>query len=423
MVRHRQGLLIALALLLAACAGRSGPSTFPLATPTASTPAISSDAEPVWRTQVGGALSWRPQLAYGRDGRARLIAAPDGGPVVALDPATGDRLWEFRPPERLWSDSVTVLGDAVLVGSAGAVVTLLDVADGAVRWQRSLQPAGSDPLPGLEARSQAVLADGVVYVPTAGIGTGARQINPDLRAPLVALDFATGAERWRFVSGGYLLRAPFVGPQGQLYVGATTLSFDDIDEGGALKIYALNTADGRPRWVYESADGLLKSLWADGDVLAFIAYRDFIVGLNVADGTERYRHNTGNWVQSFAVLPALRAPSGAPALAYGSANAFLNLIDPADGTFIWRYNIEGTFNYPIGNAVMAGRIVYFISQRGDLHALDAATGTLRWRRATGLETRDGLAVGEGLLFVGSADGYVYGFRLRVGDESTAGVWR
>lgn len=386
------------------------PSAAPVAvTPTS--PLLSSGVKWVWRTPLGGPLNWHPQWLRGNDGRTRLIAVPASGPVTALDPRDGAILWQFMPPDRLWDDSVTVVGDAVLVGSAGALVTLLDGATGAIRWQRSLQPAQGEPLPGLEARSQAVLADGVVYVPTAGIGTGARVLNPALRAPLVALEVATGAERWRFTAEGYLLRSPFVTAEGRLYVGASDNPEEAIEEGGVLRIYALNAADGSLRWVYASHDGLLKSLWAGNEVLVFAAYRDFLVGLETADGSERYRHNTGNWVQSFAVFPEWRAPSGLPVLAYGSANAFLNVIDPADARFLWRYNIEGTFNYPIGNAVLAGETVYFISQRGELYALAAPTGALRWRHPTGLETRDGIVVGEGFLVVGSADGAVYGFRL------------
>ncbi len=371
-------------------------------------PPRSSGVKWVWRTPLGGPINWRPQWLRGSDGRARLIVVPASGPVTALDPREGTILWQFSPPARLWDDSVTVVGDAVLVGSAGGMITLLDGATGTIRWQQLLQ---REPLPGLEARSQAVSAHGVVYVPTAGVGTGARVLNPALRAPLIALDMTTGTERWRFTADGYLLRAPFVTADGRLYVGASDIAEEAIEEGGVLRIYALDAADGSLYWVYESHDGLLKSLWAGDEVLVFVAYRDFLVGLEIVDGRERYRYNTGNWVQSFAVFPELRAPSGLPVLAYGSANAFLNVVDPADARFLWRYNLEGPFNYPIGNAVQVGETVYFISQRGELYALAATTGTLRWRRPTGLEARDGIAVGEGFLFVGSVDGAVYGFRL------------
>lgn len=66
----------------------------------------------------------------------------------------------------------------------------------------------------------------------------------------------------------------------------------------------------------------------------------------------------------------------------------------------------------LGNAVLDRGTLYFISQCGDLHALDPADGTLRWRYATQLESRDGIVVGAGHLFVGSVDGAVSAFRLK-----------
>lgn len=386
-------------------------------TPTApistAAPALSSGIEPAWRTELAGIVNWAPALLTAADGQVLLIAASEADAVTALDPASGAVLWQFTPPGRLWTDSVTVLGDAVFLASEGALVTLLDGATGAVRWQRSIQPAQGAALAGLEARGRPVLADGVIYVPSAGVGSRAPVSNPALQAPLLALDWATGNELWRFESDGYLLRAPYVDEtMDTVYVGGNAVAGDDVDEGGLLRIYALNRADGSLRWVQESHDGLIKSLWASQDRLAYVAYRDFVVGLDSASGTEVYRHNTGNWVQSFTPFPALLAPSGLPRLAYGSANAFLNLIDPENGDFVWRYNIEGTFNYPIGNAALAGNVVYFISQRGDLHALAAEDGRLLWRTATGLETRDGIAVGAGHIFVGSVDGAIHAFRLQ-----------
>ena len=354
-----------------------------------------------------------PQLLTAADDGERLIVAPDAGPVVALDPASGAVLWQFAPPGQAWSDSVTVLGDAVFVGSEGAMVTLLDGATGVVRWQRSIQPEQGEAFIGLEARSRPTLADGIIYVPTAGVGSRATVTNPTLRAPLLALQIDTGAEFWRFESDAYILRAPYLDTDTEtVYMGGNFLPEADVDEGGGLRIYALNQNDGSVRWIAESQDGLIKSLWADQDVLTYVAYRDFVVGLDSTTGAENYRHNTGNWVQSFVVLPRLPGRTISPSLVYGSANAFLNVIDPATGKFIWRYNVEGTFNYPIGNAVLEGNTIYFISQRGELHALNSADGSLRWRFATGLETRDGIDVGAGQIFVGSVDGAVYGFRLR-----------
>lgn len=381
------------------------------ASPLTSRTGANPDVTPSWQIALGRPIHWMP-LFLETGGRAKVIVAPDSDEVVALDARNGRLVWRFANGRRLWADSVAVLGDAVFVAGEGAEVILLDGATGLPRWRRSLQPTDATPLTGLEARSKPVLSGDAIYVPTAGVGSRARVNNARLHAPLVALDFKTGREVWRFQSDSYILRAPAADAQaGVVYVGGNGLSSADIDEGGAMRIYALDQNDGRLLWIYQSSDGLIKSLWAGGGRLVFVAYRDFLVGLDAAAGVEVYRRTTGNWVQSFTPLPLTLAPSGLPALAYGAANAFLNLADPRDGRLIWQYNVEGTFNYPIGNAVSDGRTIYFISQRGDLHALDARTGALRWRRATGIEARDGPALGAGHLFVTGADGLVSAFRL------------
>ncbi len=411
--------LLCSALLLTGCAvvapgaapgsaAQSSPAPVEIVPP----PAPFAGATLAWRTDLGGTVNWAPALLTGADGTQRLIVSSEAGSVVALAPTSGKILWQFTPPGQLWTDSVAVLGDAVFLANEGAEVSLLDGATGAVRWQTTIQPVAGEPLPGLEARSKPILVDGIIYVPSAGVGSRATVINPDLHAPLVALDFESGAESWRFDSANYILRAPFVEPErGTLFVGGNYLSEKDVDEGGALRIYALSRGTADVKWTFESHDGLIKSLWADRDVAVFVAYRDYVVGLDSRTGAEIYRHNSGNWVQSFAVFPGLPGRSAVPTLVYGSANAFLNVIDPRSGDFVWRYNVEGTFNYPMGNSTLDGETVYFISQRGDLHALDAKDGTLRWTKATGLESRDGIAAGGGYLFVGSVDGGVSGFRL------------
>ena len=155
---------------------------------------------------------------------------------------------------------------------------------------------------------------------------------------------------------------------------------------------------------------MTKSLWADGDTVVFVAYRDFLAGIDSSSGEEVWRENSGNWVQSFAPLP-LDGKAEKPAIAYGSANGFLNLVDPGNGSDVWRFDLPGTFNYPMGNAVQSGDVVYFITQQGELYALDAGDGSLLWMIPTGLESRDGVAVGAGRLFVGDSAGKIYAFDL------------
>lgn len=399
-------LLIPVLILLLGCYPPPTPVAAPAASPAAQT--RSGGARLAWTKQVGEVINWSPQL-LASGGQALLVVAAELDAVVALDSADGRELWRYQPGQQLWADSVTVVGEDVFVASAGGEAQMLDGATGQPLWQVSLQPAVGAALPGLEARGRPAWTDDTLFVPTAGVGSRALAINPELHAPLVALDRATGAERWRFTSDNYILRAPFVDAEkGAVYVGGARLADADIDEGGQQRIYALDMADGQLRWTYDSPDGLTKSLWAGDGTVVFVAYRDFLAGIDSSSGEERWRETSGNWVQSFA---ALSGAGTGPAIGYGSANGFLNLIDPADGRLIWRFNLPGVFNYPMGSVVEDNGAVYFITQQGELYALDGTDGGLLWMTPTGLESRDGVAVGAGRLFVASADGTVHAFDL------------
>jgi outer membrane protein assembly factor BamB len=77
----------------------------------------------------------------------------------------------------------------------------------------------------------------------------------------------------------------------------------------------------------------------------------------------------------------------------------------------WQYNIGGdTFNYLLGAPVQVGSSLYFLSQQGDVIALDATDGTLQWQLETSVAgARDGLTVAGGRLFIGDGEGNVYAY--------------
>jgi outer membrane protein assembly factor BamB len=176
-----------------------------------------------------------------------------------------------------------------------------------------------------------------------------------------------------------------------------------VDEGGHMRIYALNAADGTVKWTYESEDGFTKQVYATDDVVSYIAYQDFVVGVNAHTGELLWRRDTGNWV------PTLMGDGDV--VYYGAANTMVHAIQANSGDSIWDYNIpEGTFNYLIGAPVLVGDELIFLTQLGEIFSLDAATGDLRWHNITGIVgARTGLSVSGGWLFIGNGDGTVYGF--------------
>jgi len=52
-------------------------------------------------------------------------------------------------------------------------------------------------------------------------------------------------------------------------------------------------------------------------------------------------------------------------------------------------------------------VVYVGSGNGNIYAIDAVTGTLKWNYATGNSVFSSPAVSNGVVYVGSGDGYLY----------------
>ena len=271
----------------------------------------------------------------------------------------------FRPPEGLWERALAGAGKTIYVGLRGGKIAALDARDGTLRWQTSL---------GIEVQAPPVIDQDTLFVPTTFVGPGLAG-DPDGRAVLFALRAKNGELLWRFESQAYILQTPFVNSE-QVYVGGSYSNpAVTVDEGGPLRLYALSRQDGDLIWQVDALDGYVKSLYAHDGYLCYIAYTDFVPGLDAGSGEELWRQETGNWV------PALSGFEGT--IYFGSANTVIHARDIRDGSLIWNYNIpEGSFNYALGAPVRAGDSLYFLTQRGEIFALNALDGSLQWSLAT-----------------------------------------
>lgn len=116
-----------------------------------------------------------------------------GDVVQALDAATGDLLWQYT--RRLakgvapsFKKSIALYGDRVFVATSDVHMVALDVKTGAVKWDVALVAGGVPP--GMRMLGGPLVAKGKVIVGTAGSAPGGNYI--------VALDWQTGKEAWRF---------------------------------------------------------------------------------------------------------------------------------------------------------------------------------------------------------------------------------
>ncbi|HYU86964.1 MAG TPA: PQQ-binding-like beta-propeller repeat protein [Kribbellaceae bacterium] len=148
----------------------------------------------------------------------KVFAASLNHRVYALDAATGTVLWSFQTGNHN-SSTPAVADGTVYFGSRDGNVYAVDAETGVQRWKVQY---GTDILASIQ--SSPAVADGTVYVGT----------NNDRR--VIALDAATGALRWSFRAGGPVLSSPAVA-NGVVYVGSG---------GGA--VYGLRATDGKRQW-------------------------------------------------------------------------------------------------------------------------------------------------------------------------------
>jgi outer membrane protein assembly factor BamB len=338
--------------------------------PTATGPA--GDVGPDWVTTADG-VGVDVSMVTG-DGR--LYVAVHEGRAYAFDLATGEQLWT-TPLGEATDDSPAAVGELLVVPVDTAerwTLVGVDAASGERRWTYD---------PPSERRyswsdSDVVVADGLVLATAAFSG-------PDAPGDpfLAAVDPAAGTERWRtHLPGRYadhLLSTP-AALDGRAYILART--YDDAPIGHVL---AFDLADGRPVWNTTVPIAAETVLAADGTVFAAGAG---VVALDPATGVSR----------GTVVTESHRFTH--PAYADGTLfvlGAAIDVIDPrtvvavdaATGTERWRSDpVAG--GWIETQPVVTERYVLYGTVDGELHALDRGTGALVWNHTVderlGLDT-------------------------------------
>jgi outer membrane protein assembly factor BamB len=213
------------------------------------------------------------------------------------------------------------------------------------------------------------VSNGIVYVTASDLGGGDR-------GGVVALDLATGAERWRHVTKRSVRAAPAVGG-GVVVVG--------LVDG---EIHGLDAATGAPIWTYQVSEGLdsrVGALFAaptiaDGTV--YVGVQRHFAALDLATGVERWSVDPtprGTWHGSFV------APTVSGGLVLGQFDRDLGGVvayDEAEGAGqgdVWR--LLGAPSVAMGGSPLSDGVTVFVANgQAEVGAFDLGTGAPRWSR-------------------------------------------
>ncbi|MBO2464726.1 outer membrane protein assembly factor BamB family protein [Actinomadura violacea] len=192
------------------------------------------------------------------------LVVVDAGDLVALRASDGSRRWH-RNVGNVQDVTPAVAGGAVFTADASTVYAL-DAGDGHVRWRHHIGSGGDQ-----YARNSPVASGGMVFC-----GSG--------DATLVALDAASGAERWHFL-GGTAVGDPAVAG-GAVFVG-----------DGSGNMNALDARTGATRWRFATGDENVGEPSVDGGVLCFLT-KNWGFGVDAASGRALWKTAVGNGVRA-----------------------------------------------------------------------------------------------------------------------------
>ncbi|MES1949201.1 Pyrrolo-quinoline quinone [Salinisphaera sp. S4-8] len=258
----------------------------------------------IWRSRTGDRLISGPSLA-----RGLLLLGSRDGQVVALSAATGEREWTASLDSEILS-APAANDQVAIVRTLDGRLIALDMANGQRRWtiERNV------PTLTLRGTSSPVLVGDTVY---AGLDNG----------NVIALDVATGEERWSqtvaFPSGRSELERI-------VDIDANPLVVDNelyaVSAGGQLA--SLSTTSGRVRWRHEVASE--DALALDERNIYTVDRNSVVWAINRLTGGERWQQDGLKYRKLSG--PALLAGD----LVVGDYDGYVHWLSSDDGRVIAR---------------------------------------------------------------------------------------
>lgn len=271
-------------------------------------------------------------------------------------------------PQEVWSrdlgsggdDDEPILSGPVVANGlvfsmdSDAVVTARRVADGETVWSTDIEPEGED---------DGNWGGGVAYdLGRIYAGTGFAQV--------VALDAATGRELWRTPVSGPMRSAP-TAFGGKVYA----ITKDN-------QLFAIDAELGVVDWSHtgiEEAAGLIGSASpaVDGDIVIVPYSSGEIFALRAENGRQLWSDNLAA-IRRVDAVSALADIRGRPVVDRGRVYAISHsgrmvAIDLASGRRVWEAEVGG-----VNQPWIAGDFLYVVSTEGDVVALVAENGLVRW---------------------------------------------
>jgi outer membrane protein assembly factor BamB len=201
---------------------------------------------------------------------------------------------------------------------------------------------------------------------------------------------------------------------------------EPVEFRGDARHDGVYSGDGVPvlhgvQWKFRAGAAILSSPAVSGGLVYFGSNDHNVYAIDERTGALRWKFATKGRVTS--------SPAIADGLVYvGSFDGKFYALDAASGALRWQFATEGErrfaarhlhgaqpatevmpdpFDVFLSSPALAAGVVYFGSGDGNVYALEAASGALKWKFKTGNVVHASPAVAGGVVYVGSWDSYFY----------------
>jgi len=279
----------------------------------------------------------------------RLFVSTGFGDLVALDAATGARVW-VQELDASPAGAPTVSGDTVYLVTRDAMAWAINADTGRIAWTLPGTPSPS----GVVGGAGPALTDGVVILP-----------------------FANGELVGALAGGGTRLWGSFVAGQrkGRVYARVSDISGDPVIAEGRVyagspsgRTVAVDLASGETLW--SATEGAMSPVVVAAGAVFAVSDNAELVRLDAETGARVWGSELPFFVKPTARQRKAVVGNYGPVLAGGqlwvaSGDGALRAFRPDTGA------LAGSVDLPGGaatNPVVAGRTLYVVSSNGQLHA-------------------------------------------------------
>lgn len=211
---------------------------------------------------------------------------------------------------------------------------------------------------------------------------------------LTALDAETGRTLWQIP-----LEAPPTAPP--------VSSAGWLVVGSGRTITAIRAEDGMVLWVQTVAGTVVRAPAILGSRVHVALDEGRLVSLFIQNGTQVWERRLGGSPQPILAF--------GERLYVGAADNYFYCVRALDGEILWRWRTGADI---VGAAVHDEVRVYFVSMDNVLRALDAGTGSQRWKKPLPLRPTGGPILVNDVLLLAGLGSSVLGFQLK--DGASAG---